>query len=325
MVFACLFQKKSPADFFLSIFIMNEHIYRVYPVVLFCYNRPAALQKTITHLQKNFLASVTDLYVFSDAAKTEKDTEAVAEVRSFLATLRGFNSVTIQYAEKNRGLSASVIGGVSKVLEQHEAVIVLEDDLVTSTNFLRYMNAALQFYRDHPDVMSISGYTTPLKMQEAYPYDVYVTGRASSWGWATWHNRWSTVDWEVKDYTQFSRDLQLQKQFNAMGSDLSGMLRKQQEGKINSWAIRWCYHQFRQNTFTVYPLLSKVQNIGFGGTATHMHVTQQGRFATTLDNTSKRNFHFPEAIEPVPFFTKQFISRYSLSTRIRYRLLKTLS
>lgn len=304
---------------------MKEQILPVHPVVLFCYNRPAALQETIVHLQRNFLASVTDLYIFSDAAKTEKDLEAVTAVRTYLSTIHGFNSVSIEYAEKNRGLAASVIGGVSAVLEEHDAVIVLEDDLVTSPNFLRYMNSALHEYQNHPLVLSISGYTIPLKAKAGYPYDVYLTARASSWGWATWRNRWNRVDWEVKDYAQFSRDLHAQKQFNAMGSDLSSMLRKQQDGKISSWAIRWCYHQFKENLYSVYPLLSKVQNIGFGGTATHMHVTQQGRFATTLDNTGKRNFYFPQKPELDPFFIKQFISRYSLSTRIRYRLLKTLS
>lgn len=47
------------------------------------------------------------------------------------------------------------------------------------------------------------------------------------------------------------------------------MLDHQMQGKIDSWAIRWCYAQSKLNMFTVYPVMSRIHNIGFDGTGVH--------------------------------------------------------
>ena len=42
----------------------------------------------------------------------------------------------------------------------------------------------------------------------------------NSWGWATWKDRWENVDWEVKDYEQFKKDLMLAALTNPSNSDI---------------------------------------------------------------------------------------------------------
>ncbi len=54
---------------------------------------------------------------------------------------------------------------------------------------------------------------------------------------------------------------------------MSNMLDAQMEGKIDSWAIRWCYTQSKKNMFTVYPVKSRVRNIGLDGSGTHSGIT----------------------------------------------------
>lgn len=49
------------------------------------------------------------------------------------------------------------------------------------------------------------------------------------------------------------------------------MLVNQMEGKIDSWAVRWCYHLFKNDLMTVYPRTSKALNIGLDGSGTHCH------------------------------------------------------
>ncbi|WP_179830353.1 hypothetical protein [Spirosoma fluviale] len=51
------------------------------PILLFTYNRLGTLKQTVSSLQKNQLSSQSDLFVFSDAAKSEKDIDSVGEVR----------------------------------------------------------------------------------------------------------------------------------------------------------------------------------------------------------------------------------------------------
>jgi hypothetical protein len=125
------------------------------PVLIFCYKRLDTLKQTVTALKKNALAVNTDLFIFSDGGKTEDDKIVIGEIRNYIRSISGFKSVTPYNSLINKGLANSIIDGVSKVVEEYGKVIVLEDDLITSNNFLHYMNAALTNYEDTPRVFSI--------------------------------------------------------------------------------------------------------------------------------------------------------------------------
>jgi len=246
--------------------------FKLAPVVLFVYNRPGHTQQTVEALQKNELASESELYIYSDAPRNEIATENVAKVRKYLKTIEGFKKITVIERDKNWGLANSIIDGVTKTVNEYGRVIVLEDDLVTSPYFLRYMNEGLDFYYKNHEIMSISGYNLPpacMKFPKNFTDDVYLNYRNSSWGWATWADRWNLVDWVVKDFHQFIDDAEQQKLFNRGGDDLTGMLKSQMEGKIDSWAIRFSYAHFKQRMYSICPHNSYVNNIGHDGTGTH--------------------------------------------------------
>lgn len=239
------------------------------PIVVFCYNRPHHLRQTLDALKQNTLASVSDLIVFSDGAKNDEEAVLVAEVRAVLAGLSGFKSVEIVAAARNQGLARSVIAGVSRVLQTHESVIVLEDDMLCTPDFLDYMDAALRTYRDRPDIFSVTGYTPPIALPAKYGEDVYLAPRASSWGWGTWRDRWQLADWKVDDFEKLKKDPIWQKKLSAGGEDLWPMLVKQQRGAIDSWAIRWTLAHIRHGAYGLYPAKSKIQNIGTDGSGTN--------------------------------------------------------
>jgi len=292
------------------------------PIAIFTYKRKETLNKTIGALLKAPLADKSTVYIFSDGPKTAGDSPFVNDVRDYIATIKGFKTITCFFSETNKGLAPSIISGVSNILRTHRWVIVLEDDLVVSPNFLCYMNAALSHYEMNPLVFSVAGFTMP--MSGLNDNAVYFTQRASSWGWATWKDRWDKIDWEIKDYSVFKNDRQAQKKFNKMGSDMTGMLKKQMDKKINSWAIRWCYHQFRSNLYTVVPAKSKVVNIGFSDPGA-THTTEKfNRFKTTLDDSGTISFDFSDDVKLDKRFVKQFTRPYGLLQRIRYKIINTL-
>lgn len=243
------------------------------PVVLFVYNRPEHTQQTVEALKANSLAAESPLIIFSDGPKRESAQASVQAVRDYIKTIDGFKSVDIVEAPQNQGLANSIIKGVSQVLDDHNSVIVLEDDLLTSPNFLAFMNQALEFYQENSKIWSVSGYNVPIQIPSDYAEEVYFTYRGCSWGWATWRDRWQKCDWEVQDYRSFMRDRTAKKAFDRGGYDLSEMLRDQMDGQMDSWAIRWCYSQFKDDSYTVYPIKSKVQNIGYDGSGTHCEVS----------------------------------------------------
>jgi mannose/fructose-specific phosphotransferase system component IIA len=288
------------------------------PILLFTYKRLDVLKETVDALKSNPLASESDLFIFSDAAKDAANAPLVNEVRLYLKQISGFKSISITEAESNKGLAGSIIGGVSEVLNKYQSVIVLEDDLVVSRNFLNYMNAALEYYQENPDVFSISGYNIPLVIDNSYKYDVYFTPRASSWGWACWRNRWADIDWSVSDFDTVRTNAKLKQAFNKGGSDMFAMLKKAMEHKIDSWAIKWCYNQFKKGQLTVYPIVSKVENIGFNRMATNTNV--YNRYVTGLDDGSKMEFSFPQNVKLESRLHRQFLDFYSLKTRFMGKL-----
>jgi len=135
----------------------------VAPIALFVYNRPDHTRKTIEALIGNELAPQSRLIVFSDGPRDNKDVLLVEQVRDYISTIRGFESVSIIPSKSNKGLANSIISGVTSVLSEYDKVIVLEDDLVTSPQFLRYMNNSLDFYENDEAVISIHGYIYPVK------------------------------------------------------------------------------------------------------------------------------------------------------------------
>lgn len=261
------------------------------PVALFVYNRPEKTRAALVALENNVLASDTTLFIFSDAAKSESQIGRVAEVRKIIKETYNFNKIIIVESKVNKGLSKSIINGVSVIISKFGKIIVLEDDLVTHPRFLNFMNKALDFYFDNPKIFSVTGYNYPKKILNiSYEQDIYFFYRQCSWGWATWIDRWSKVDWKMKYYKMFKGSFQRQRDFNKGGRDLSFLLELQWHHLIDSWAIRWNFTAYKQNAVAVYPSESLIDNTGFDGSGTHSGVSEG--FSNNLDNILQIDWTF---------------------------------
>ena len=259
------------------------------PVVIFTYNRPKHTRKTIEALSKNIFAKETEIYIYSDAPKDEQSKILVNEVREYIDSLNDkkyFKNVSIEKAQTNKGLAQSVIAGVSYIVGKYGKIIVVEDDLISSLDFLQYMNGALDYYKSSNKIWSISGYTVPIKIPDYYNDDIYLSYRGCSWGWGTWKDRWEKVDWYVSDYNEFKKDFSARRKFNRGGRDMSNMLESQMNKRIDSWAIRWCYSQSKLNMYTVYPVISKINNIGLDGSGTHSGISTH--YDASIKNENKK-------------------------------------
>lgn len=242
------------------------------PVIVFVFKRPEHTRKCLQALDNNYDAKNHDLFIFADGARNEAEKKGVDDVRYMVRKYSKnshFNHVTIKENDRNRGLANSIIEGVTQVIREYGCAIVVEDDLVTSRNFLLYMNGALSYYENDGRVGSVSASTYPVKGLEHYPFDVYMIKKGECWGWGTWNKNWEKVDWLVSDFLEYRKDRKQRKAFNALENGLDGMLINQMEGKIDSWAVRWCYYLFKNDLLTVYPKISKALNIGFDGSGTH--------------------------------------------------------
>lgn len=237
------------------------------PITLFTYARPDHTRRTVESLLRNPQAQEHDLIVFSDAARTPEKQAAVDEVRAYLDSISGFRSVTIHHRPHNLGLAKSIIGGVTQVLVDHERIIVLEDDMVTSPHFLAYMNEALNRFADDERVISVHGYVYPVK--QALPEAFFLRG-ADCWGWASWRRGWALFNPDGQALLDELKRRDLLKAFDFNGAyGYSQMLESQIKGTNDSWAIRWYASAFLADKLTLYPGRSLVHNIGNDSSGTH--------------------------------------------------------
>jgi len=294
---------------------MNE----LAPIVLFTYKRLDTLKLTIAALSNNFLASDSELYIFSDGPKTVKDQNIINEIRIYLKTLGGFKSITIMESPSNKGLSKSIIEGVTKIISIYGKVIIVEDDLITSKNFLTFMNSALKKYESNNEVFSISGYSFNM-YDKNFKHDGYFLNRGCPWGWATWKNRWEIIDWEMKKYDLFTNDNFQKKEFSKLGSDLNKMLKNTMEGKISSWYIIATFHQFNVKQITIYPYKSKIINVGFDEFSNNTKGRGK-RYKTDLDSSNNSNFALPDELKVNDKFQKSFKYKFSKFNRIKFKVL----
>ena len=252
------------------------------PVIVFNYNRPDHSLRTWEALSQNEYATQTELYLYCDGPKANASDEMRSRITELHkqaqqyaidAPMQGkFKTVHVVCAEQNKGLANSIIGGVTDVVNRRGRVIVLEDDLLTSPYFLKYMNTALNKYDSYPAVFTISANRPPVNKMTIptdYPYDVFVSLRPYSTGWATWKDKWNQIDWSLDYLDDFLEHPEQIEAFNRGGDDLTEMLCLQRDGKIDSWAIRYAFQHFYHHAVAILPCIPYVDNIGFDGTGIH--------------------------------------------------------
>lgn len=237
------------------------------PILLFTYNRPIHTRQLVESLLANAESAESPLIIYSDAARDESAQLAVAEVRHFIRTISGFSSIEIIERKENLGLAHNIIDGVTTQIDRYGRVIVLEDDLIVAPYFLRFMNDALDMYKDEPRVGHIQA--CDFTGDTSLP-DTFLIKWTGSWGWATWKRAWKHFNPDGKALLQQLEERRLTRTFDFNGTyRFTRMLRRQTEGKNNSWAIRWNASLFLADILSLNVGRSLVQNNGFDGSGTN--------------------------------------------------------
>lgn len=252
------------------------------PVVLFVYNRPAHTKAVVEALLKNELASASDLFVYSDGPKKPEDEGGVNHVRAYIRSICGFRTISLIERDRNMGCAESIISGVAEIINRFGQIIVVEDDIVTSPYFLKFMNEALDYYRDNEHVACIHGYIYPVKAR--LPETFFLKG-ADGWGWATWKRGWNLFEPDGAKLLTELNNRNLTCEFNFDGAyPYTDMLEEEIKGKIDTWDIQWYTSTFLREKLTLYPGKSLVKNIGCDCSGTHFGATD--KFDTDVSNES---------------------------------------
>lgn len=237
-------------------------------LAVFAYNRPEHLKDCLTSLDLNDGLKSLDIHLFIDGPvnkEAEHSSEAVLRIANEFAQYH--SNCTISFSQVNLGLRKSVISALSTLFSKYEAVIVVEDDLVVSRDFIPFMIRALEAFANDMNVGSISGFS-----EARFPFfvksDLIASRRQSCWGWATWSNRWNSIDW-IDSKGNTSEYLANVKLLSSIGWDLKQIYKAQIAGSISSWAINFDLHAARNQWRSIQPRRTLVQNNGMDGSGTH--------------------------------------------------------
>lgn len=258
------------------------------PIVVFCYNRPQHLRKTIEALADNDLARDSILYVYCDGArewggeesketignyitkryglmycsKRDYDTylKRIQETRDIAHNQKGFKEVYVIEREKNLGLAANITDAVTEIINQYGCVIAFEDDVVSTRGCLTYLNEALDVYKNDERVMHISAWMYPNKGQ--FPTTFFYDSPYPAGGWATWKRAWNNFNSNTADHVVYWQNKW--KEFDIMGNDyLSSQLIGNLNGILKTWYVKWYSSMRRMNGLCLYPGKAMSNNIGW--------------------------------------------------------------
>lgn len=273
------------------------------PIVIFVYNRPKETEGLLRSLKLNLALGDRDVYIFQDGLKNDSHQEGWGRVNEIVQKWN-FSNKKHRISEENKGLANSLYQGISYVLERYESVIILEDDLILSKDFIAYMDQALETYKENKKISSISGFS---HFNNEITEDYFLFPRVNSWGWGTWRDRWIGFKLNNINSSVLKNSTELER-FNLGGEDLSWMLRNQLKGKIDSWAIQFTYFQFLRDCYTLFPRRSKVINNGFSNDATH--TSKRGMME--MGSITEGITYLSHSIAPNDFVIQRYRKSYNL-------------
>lgn len=286
------------------------------PIVVFAYKRKDKIKMCLNSLERCVDFDKSDIFIFSDGPRATTDIECVKTVRDFLDKYLKYSkakNVKVVKSTENKGLAKSIIDGVTTIINEYGKAIVVEDDLVVSVDFLKYMNSALNYYESDKTYGMISAYTYDFPELEKYNHQIYALRKGDCWGWATWSDRWENVDWELKNMDDYLKDRKWRRGFSHLEYGLEDQLIRQYKKELNAWAARWFFHLYNNNYLTIYPKLCRAINIGNDDSGENCSINDKCN--TTLNESDERITF--EKVEANQKFQK-CIYKYSLpSKRIR--------
>jgi hypothetical protein len=288
------------------------------PIAFFGYNRPDHTRQVLESLSRNKLAEESILFIFIDGPKPGAAPEAITaieEVKKVVKEKQWCKEVHITAAETNKGLIKSNVEGVTKIVDEYGKVICMEDDGLLSPGFLQYMNDALNFYADNPQVMHVAAFTRPEFNTDVVKDSTFFFYHTTTWGWATWKRAWDKFKLDPMAVRNAAKKKGNIKKLNMDNTfEFYWGLKAVAQGKLRSWNAIWHSTVFLNDGLCLYPKKSLVSNIGHDGSGTNC--VPDDRFV--INNESLAESIPVTAIPLVNHegIRKQYIALHSLKYKI---------
>lgn len=232
------------------------------PILVIAYNR-IEYAHDLFNVIRNFKPE--KLYVSVDGAAPDDrvDFRKVLEVQCVFMPEWECDLQT-RFNEVHLGKAKHVVSAINWFFENEPEGIILFDDCLPHPEFFAYCESLLDQYRDEPKVGHICGCNIMKKRfdEASYFFSAYPT----SWGFATWRDRWQGFSLEQKtitpeDITTALANYQFKKKVPGFWIRRYRLLT--QYPSIDVWEYQYFIHFWSRAYLSVVPAVNLVVNRGF--------------------------------------------------------------
>ena len=259
------------------------------------------LEKCLESLKKNPWAKYVDLYIGVDYPTKDSHWPGYREILKLMERdYSMFRSFHLYKRATNYGADKNMDSLYQEAIKDHDQFIFMEDDTEFSENYLEYMLKALDYFRDDPEVISVSGYSYPVRLKTEDNCSI-ITQNAifNMWGAGFWKSKFEVFRKEIEEDLCLVRDFS----YNLKHHKFS---RYRKVDYINCVAgvdpddkdVRELCYMFTSMTdiamgvymqvygkYQAMPVISKVRNNGFDGTGLFCQAVKPAKFGRITSDT----------------------------------------
>ena len=245
-------------------------------IIIAAYNRPASLQRLLGSIERANYAGYTGItLVISIDHSGKNDCKVIADAFEWK-----HGNKTVIHQPHNLGLKKHILSCGDYTL-QHDAVIVLEDDLFVSAQFYDYAQQAYIFYKNDEEVAGIAFYHNVFNEVAYCPfepihdgYDNYFMQVPCSWG-----QLWTKKQWA--GFINYANGITNEQVFASLPATV-------QEWSAASWKKLFYSYLIQTGKYFVYPRIGLSTNFGDAG----QHLTDNQTVFQTPLLLSEKTFQF---------------------------------
>lgn len=277
------------------------------PVLLTCFTRPDVLKPVLDMLRQQTVKPER-IIAYIDKGRDEEEVCLTQECTQLVNNLADEFAVEIFQREQNMGCDLNTIDALNCSCNRFPMIILLEDDDLPNKYFYELMCKLLVYYEPHKHIFGINGYAPTFRgIEDIVREDYFLSQRFFSWGWATWADRWLSLDTD-----------KIKQSDNPFGKFYDIPLTRQskitmvnqyyiERGKGTDWVITTTLACLSRGYYTVAPLKSFVKNIGFG------HERAESYKGGSTPSWVNPDYHpdncpqiLPSSLEPIPEISRVF-------------------
>lgn len=272
-------------------------------IVVVGFNRPESIKRCLQYLQNaKYDFSNIDLLISIDGYRNNSEKQRVLESIEVANEFHWqFGNKFVRAQSENMGLKKHVLKCGSYVNE-YDALIMLEDDIVVSEGFFHYTKEALNYYNNDKNIAGISLYSHQKNFTTGERFspindgsDIFFLQIASSWGQV----------WTKKQWNNFEKWLNDNKIIDLSNANIPNNIAKWPE---SSWLKLFIKYMVDKKLFFVYPRCS--QSTNFTDSGTHNKKTSTLYQVDIMYGDAKKNYTFQSFKKSVSKYDVFFESLY---------------